>query len=144
MMKSEFIDRTGFEPTAAEYREIENEYMGTDLDKDVFCKQWKKQGGFERLMRLRARKIEELEAKIAEQDKLFEERTQDDAIRYKQLVEKNKKLAKMYEDDAEVIRLNLEKAERDLAEEKARADDAERKLKVIKEAFAIIVGKEDE
>lgn len=27
MMKSEFIERTGFEPTEAEYREIEAEYM---------------------------------------------------------------------------------------------------------------------
>ena len=28
MMKSEFTERTGFEPTEAEYREIEAEYMG--------------------------------------------------------------------------------------------------------------------
>ena len=27
MMKSEFIERTGLEPTEAEYREIEAEYM---------------------------------------------------------------------------------------------------------------------
>ena len=33
MMKSEFIERTGFEPTEAEYREIEAEYMGCDIDK---------------------------------------------------------------------------------------------------------------
>ena len=60
MMKSEFIERTGFEPTEAEYREIEAEYMGCDIDKDEFCKTWKKQGGIQRLMRLRARRIEEL------------------------------------------------------------------------------------
>lgn len=40
MMKSEFIERTGFEPTEAEYREIEAEYMGCDIDKDEFCKTW--------------------------------------------------------------------------------------------------------
>ena len=64
MMKSEFIERTGFEPTLEEYREIEAEYMAApeDVDKDTFCKQWKKRGGVERLMRLRARRIEELEA----------------------------------------------------------------------------------
>lgn len=28
MMMSEFIERVGFEPTAAEYQEIEREYMG--------------------------------------------------------------------------------------------------------------------
>lgn len=41
MMRSEFIERTGFEPTADEYAEIEQEYMGCDIDKDLFCKQWK-------------------------------------------------------------------------------------------------------
>lgn len=45
MMKSEFIERVGFEPTADEYREIEQEYMGCDIDKDQFCKEWKKNGG---------------------------------------------------------------------------------------------------
>lgn len=87
MMKSEFIERTGFEPTEAEYREIEAEYMGCDIDKDEFCKAWKKQGGIQRLMRLRARRIEEL---------------------------------------------------------LKRATEAERKLAVLKEAFAIITGKEAE
>lgn len=41
MMKTEFVERTGFEPTEAEYREIEAEYMGCDIDKDEFCKAWK-------------------------------------------------------------------------------------------------------
>ena len=67
MMKSEFIERTGFEPTEAEYREIEAEYMGCDIDKDEFCKTWKKQGGIQRLMRLRARRIEELEAELVKE-----------------------------------------------------------------------------
>ena len=67
MMKSEFIERTGFEPTEAEYREIEAEYMGCDIDKDEFCKAWKKQGGIQRLMRLRARRIEELEAELVKE-----------------------------------------------------------------------------
>lgn len=39
MMMSEFIERVGFEPTAAEYQEIEREYMGCDVDKDQFCKE---------------------------------------------------------------------------------------------------------
>lgn len=43
MMMSEFIERVGFEPTAAEYQEIEREYMGCDVDKDQFCKEWKKE-----------------------------------------------------------------------------------------------------
>ncbi len=60
-MMSEFIERTGFEPTAAEYREIEAEYLGCDIDKDKFCKQWVKNGGIQRLSRIRVRRIEELE-----------------------------------------------------------------------------------
>lgn len=65
MMISEFIERTGFEPTAAEYREIEAEYMGCDIDKDKFCRQWKKNGGIQRLSRQRVRRIEELEQQFA-------------------------------------------------------------------------------
>lgn len=74
MMKSEFIERTGFDPTEAEYREIEAEYMGCDIDKDEFCKTWKKQGGIQRLMRLRARRIEELEAELAKENRDMEQR----------------------------------------------------------------------
>lgn len=64
MMISEFIERTGFEPTAAEYAEIESEYMGCDIDKDKFCRQWKKNGGIQRLSRQRVRRIEELEQQL--------------------------------------------------------------------------------
>ena len=38
MMMSEFIDRTGFEPTAKEYAKIEEAYYDFDGDKDAFCK----------------------------------------------------------------------------------------------------------
>lgn len=73
MMMSEFIERVGFEPTAAEYQEIEREYMGCDVDKDQFCKEWKKNGGIQRLMRLRARRIEELEAELMKKDRQYDE-----------------------------------------------------------------------
>lgn len=65
MMMSEFIERTGFEPTAEEYRDIEAEYMGCDVHKDIFCKQWKRNGGIQRLSRMRVRRIEELEQRLA-------------------------------------------------------------------------------
>jgi len=65
MMMSEFIERTKFEPTTAEYAEIEAEYMGCDIDKDKFCKEWVKNGGIQRLSRIRARRIEELETQLA-------------------------------------------------------------------------------
>lgn len=66
MMKSEFINLTGFEPTTEEYAEIEAEYMGAPeyVDKTTFCKAWKKSGGAQRLMRIRAQRIEELEQEL--------------------------------------------------------------------------------
>jgi hypothetical protein len=65
MMMSEFIERTKFEPTYEEYREIEEQYYQFDGNKDQFCKQWVRKGGIQRLSRERVRKIEALEKQIA-------------------------------------------------------------------------------
>lgn len=62
MMMSEFIERTGFEPTAEEYREIEERYYDFDGNKDDFCRSWKENGGAARLIRQRAETIENLKA----------------------------------------------------------------------------------
>ena len=64
MMMKEFIDRTGFEPTAAEYEAIEEQYYIFNGNKDDFCKTWVKDGGIRRLTRRRAEKIAELEKQI--------------------------------------------------------------------------------
>lgn len=49
MLLKEFIERTGFTPAEDYYtRIIEPEYMSSDLDKDQFCKQWKKNGGIQK------------------------------------------------------------------------------------------------
>lgn len=144
MMKSEFIERTGFEPTEEEYREIEAEYMGCDIDKDEFCKAWKKQGGIQRLMRLRARRIEELEAELVKEKNDYDRM---DA----QYCTKINELKKQISDDE--LALNSMNAQMGLMRNKAageieellkRATEAERKLAVLKEAFAIITGKEAE
>ena len=46
MLISEFIDRTGFRPTAECYEQhIEPNYNASSLQKDDWCKQWKRQGG---------------------------------------------------------------------------------------------------
>lgn len=142
MMKSEFIEKTGFEPTEAEYRKIEAEYMGCDIDKDEFCKTWKKQGGAQRLMRLRARKIEELEAELVKEKNDYDRM---DA----QYCTKINELKKQISDDG--LALNSMDAQMGLMRNKAageieelleKATEAERKLAVLKEAFAIITGKE--
>ena len=49
MLISEFIDRTGFRPTEDYYHTvIEPEYNASNLDKDAWCKQWKKNGGIQK------------------------------------------------------------------------------------------------
>ena len=49
MLISEFIDRTGFRPTEDYYHiVIEPEYNASDLEKDAWCKQWKKNGGIQK------------------------------------------------------------------------------------------------
>lgn len=49
MLISEFIERTGFRPTDEYYHTvIEAEYMKSLLNKDEWCKQWKKQGGLQK------------------------------------------------------------------------------------------------
>ena len=40
MLVSEFIDRTGYQPSADEYIDIESEYNLSPFDKDNFCKMW--------------------------------------------------------------------------------------------------------
>lgn len=40
MTKNEFEERTGLKLTADGYMEIEQCYMNTDIDKDLFCKLW--------------------------------------------------------------------------------------------------------
>ena len=42
MLISEFVKRTGYQPTAEEYAEIENEYMHSSSEKDDFCRLWKR------------------------------------------------------------------------------------------------------
>lgn len=147
MMMSEFIERVGFEPTAAEYQEIEREYMGCDVDKDQFCKEWKKNGGIQRLMRLRARRIEELEAELIKKDRQYDEMDSRYCRRINQLREDmnmNDKLeeaiAENNQQKEELIRMS--KLYQEAMTEKA---EAEKKLETIRAAFAILIpGKEAE
>ena len=144
MMKSEFIERTGFEPTEAEYREIEAEYMGCDIDKDEFCKTWKKQGGIQRLMRLRARRIEELEAELVKEKNDYDRMDAQYCEKINRLNDEKNSELNILKHDNEVLKSNQKRIADQLAKESERANEAERKLAVLKEAFAIITGKEDE
>lgn len=71
MMMSEFIERTGFEPTADEYVKIENAYYDFDGDKDAFCKAFVAGNGVSRICRARAEEIARLRSVILETEKRF-------------------------------------------------------------------------
>ena len=103
MMMCEFIERTGFEPTAAEYADIEAEYMGCDIDKDKFCKQWVKNGGIQRLSRIRVRRIEELEQQL-------ESRRKKDDRDSEALKEEHRKGIEYYEQEDKRKRVVYEQA----------------------------------
>lgn len=57
MMISEFIERTGFEPTAEEYAKIEDAYYDYDGDKDAFCRAFVEQGGELKIYKARAEEL---------------------------------------------------------------------------------------
>ena len=44
MTQKEFEERTGITPTAEEFDYIHAVYMNTSMDKDAFCKEYKKHG----------------------------------------------------------------------------------------------------
>ncbi len=138
MMKSEFIERTGFEPTADEYREIEAEYMACDVDKDQFCKTWKRNGGIQRLSRLRSARIEELERELTKKDKLYEECetfwSKKMHLRCEQADREADRLDEKFQEADQKVKTLEVKLQEVLAEKK----EAEEKLQKISEAFKIL------
>ena len=144
MMRSEFIERTGFEPTADEYAEIEQEYMGCDIDKDLFCKQWKKQGGIERMMRRRARRIEELEDSLKKAESDYDRMDAQYCTTINELRNEKKAMQDKYDNDMKG-RFDYESL---LEEENKRlerqAEELEDKIDTLKKAFKILTGKEEQ
>ncbi|MBR6102649.1 MAG: hypothetical protein IKP95_09485 [Ruminococcus sp.] len=147
MMMSEFIERTGFEPTVEEYRAIEDEYMGGNDDKDTFCKAWKKNGGIQRLTRARKTRIENLESnvRILEKEKaeIKEERN-----RIRGVFNDSKKMIEDLEKENASLKANLEyrtaKAEhieKEIEELKARIAEYEKikeQLDAVKNLIAVL------
>ena len=74
MMMSEFIERTGYEPSYEEYHYIEESYYDFPGNKDEFCKQWKKDqkdGHWQRelnLMKMMDQMKSRYEEKLKEQE----------------------------------------------------------------------------
>ena len=71
MLMSEFTERTGFQPTADEYQQIEEEYYHFDGDMDAFCKSFVENGGVEKACKARAAEIERLRGQMLELEKQF-------------------------------------------------------------------------
>lgn len=104
MMMSEFIERTGYQPSHEEYSHIEESYYHFDGDKDAFCKQWKKDfkdGHWARELSLR-KSAEQMQveylAKIEEQEEnlKFYRAQFDESIKVrKELEEAREKLARL-------------------------------------------------
>lgn len=64
MTQKEFEERIGMAVTAETYTEIEQRYMNTDLDEDLFCKLWKENPAA----------LNEIESKTVLARELYEER----------------------------------------------------------------------
>ena len=147
MMMSEFIERTGFEPTGDEYRAIEEEYMGGSDDKDTFCKNWKKNGGIQRLTRARKAKIENLESHVGvlerEKEYIINERN-----KLRNVFNDAKKMVNDLEKENESLKASLEtlseadkqwrKMVAHLEAQIAEYRKAEEQLKAVKNLIAVL------
>lgn len=69
MMKHEFTDLTGFEPSTEEYEEIEEMYYAFDGDKREFCKYFVATGGIQKIYDERLATIERLRSTMMETEK---------------------------------------------------------------------------
>lgn len=85
MMMSEFVERTGFQPTADEYEQIESAYYNFDGDKDAFCKAFVEQGGELKIYKARADEIARLRSQMLEVEKQFKKDIADRDRRIDQL-----------------------------------------------------------
>ena len=72
MLQQEFEERVGFTVTSDCYHEcIEPEYDASKLEKDEWCKQWKKDHGIQRAYSWMAKRVEELEKFTEEMGNIF-------------------------------------------------------------------------
>lgn len=74
MLQQEFEERVGFTVTSDCYHKcIEPEYDASKLEKDEWCKQWKKDHGIQRAYSWMAKRVEELEKSIKEMSQVSED-----------------------------------------------------------------------
>ena len=74
MLQQEFEKIVGFTVTSDCYHKyIEPEYGASKLDKDDWCKQWKKDHGIQRAYSWMAKRVEELEKSTKEMSQVFDD-----------------------------------------------------------------------
>ena len=72
MLQQEFEERVGFTVTSDCYHKcIEPEYDASKLEKDEWCKQWKKDHGIQRAYSWMAKRVDELEKFTEEMSDVF-------------------------------------------------------------------------
>lgn len=87
MLMSEFTERTGFQPTADEYEQIEDAYYNFDGDKDAFCKAFVEDDGELKVYKARAAEIARLRSQMLEIEKQFKKDIADRDRRIEALTE---------------------------------------------------------
>lgn len=108
MTKQEFIERTGFTPTDANFALIHEEYIdaGLNVGKDQFCKEWLKNGGPQRaydwVRQVGTSAVADMLTVQAERDSLSE-RMRSLVAKDTELVNENHKLVDMNNELREVL-----------------------------------------
>jgi len=109
MLIKEFIDWTGFTPTDDYYhKEIEPEYEHSNLDKDDWCKQWKKNGGIQKAYDAMCKDAANNHLRVKELESVIDENTQKLSEYYKRIQELEPK-ASVYDGMADFL---IEQAEK--------------------------------
>lgn len=77
MTQQEFEQRVGFTVTVDCYHKyIEPEYNASKLEKDEWCKQWKKDHGIQRAYSWMAKRVEELEKEVYDLNEVYADNTE--------------------------------------------------------------------
>lgn len=105
MTQQEFEQRVGFTVTVDCYHKyIEPEYNASKLEKDEWCKQWKKDHGIQRAYSWMAKRVEELEKYAREMGHVFADN-------------------KAKEQEIKLLRIELETVSNSLAERNKQLSD---------------------
>lgn len=140
MMMNEFIERTGFEPTMEEYREIEEAYYNFDGDKNAFCKHWMETIGEKGMLMKRAIHIENLLAAIEKKNqdmKIYLDQKDKEIADLKEALEREQEW-KAIEDEHNVKQADYENLEDDKFTKELTDEEA---ASMIAEEFGFVESK---